>query len=46
MKQLFREIRLWLITVLVLWIMKLIPEGCPEIKLWILKFPHKEFSKY
>lgn len=41
-----REIKLWLITKLVLWIIALIPSGCVELKLWVLKFPHKEFENY
>jgi hypothetical protein len=42
MKQLKRELKLWLITKLFLWILDLIPDDCPELKAWSQIFPHKE----
>ena len=45
MSKVYREFRLWLISVLLLWIIKLLPKGYPEIALWVLRFPTKEFLK-
>lgn len=41
MKQLKREIRLWIVSILVLWIGKILPKDATEYWQWLSKIPFK-----
>lgn len=44
MKELKREIKLYMCTTFILWAMKFIPDDCTALKLWFLQFPHKSIN--